>query len=81
MSCELVNRQTIKHISFFHFYLIYIYLFKQVLLKMMEHYYFLFCFFKTLLFFLCWDLHGKGIVPYLFPKHFRPYCWSSLGVV
>ena len=52
-------------------------LFKQVLLKTMEH-----CLlFLILLFFYCRDLDGKGIVLYLLPKRFWPYFWSSSGVV
>ena len=56
-------------------------LFKQVLLKTMEHcLLFLILFFQdSLLFFSCWDLDGKGIVPYLLHKHFQPYFWSSSG--
>ena len=58
-------------------------LFKQVLLKTMEHYLlFLTLFFQdSFLFFLCQDQDGNGIVPYLLPKRFRPYFWSSSGVV
>ena len=50
-------------------------LFKQILLKTMEHcLLFLILFFQvSLLFFLCQDLDGKGIVPYLLPKHFWRY--------
>ena len=35
----------------------------------------------SLLFSKCQDLYGKGIVPYLLPKRFRPYFWSSVGIV
>ena len=34
-----------------------------------------------LLFFLCHDPGGKEIVPDILPKRFRPYFWSSTGVV
>ena len=55
----------------------------QVLLKTMEHrLLFLIVIFQDfLLFFLCGDPGGKEIVPYLLPKRFRPYFWSSSGVV
>ena len=49
-------------------------LFRQILLKTMEHgLFFLIVIFQVLLFFLCRDPGGKEIVPYLLPKSFRPY--------
>ena len=58
-------------------------LFKQVLLKTMERcLLFLIVIFQIFfLFFLYRDPGGKGIVPYLLSKRFRPYFWSSSGVV
>ena len=34
---------------------------------------FLIVIFQVSLFFLCTDLDGKSIIPYLLPKHFRLY--------
>ena len=54
----------------------------QVLLKTMEHsLLLLIVIFQVLLFFLCQDPGGKGFVPYILPKRFRPDFGSLLGVV
>ena len=56
-------------------------LFKQVFFKTLEHVLlFLISFFQVKLFFLCRNLDGKGIVPYLQPKRFQPYFSSSIGL-
>ena len=49
----------------------------------MEHYllYLIVIFQISLLFFFSRDQDGKEIVPYLLPQRFRPYFWSSSGVV
>ena len=56
-------------------------LFKQVLLKTIEHYFFISFFQIFLLFLLRRDLFRKGIILYLLPKRFRPYLWSSSAIV
>ena len=56
-------------------------LFRQVLLKTMEHCLLCLIFQVFLWFFLGRDPGGKEIVLYLQPKRFRPHFWSSSGVV
>ena len=57
-------------------------LFKQALLMTIEYYLlFLIIFFQeSLLFFLCWELDGKGIVSYLLHLCLRRYFWLPSGV-
>ena len=53
-----------------------------IFLKMMEHclLFLIVIFLVFLLFFLCQDPGGKGIVLNLLPKHFQQYFWSSSGL-